>query len=344
MDYLRSHIPRRSLRKVLDVTTTYLITGAAGFVGSSIAEELLKNPENHVIGVDDFNPYYSQSWKRSSLARLEVDNFELCDVDLSSADLDPIIHRADYVLHHAGQPGVRSSWGVDFAGYVRDNILATQRLLESARTSPKLRRLVYASSSSIYGDAASFPTTESQLPAPVSPYGVSKLAAEHLMSAYARTFGVPTVSLRYFTVYGPWQRPDMAFTRFCASVIKGETIRVFGSGAQVRDFTFISDVVDANLRSLTADLEPGVFFNICGGSGIELIETIGIIEKAVGRPASILKSGAVAGDVLRTGGDNSRAKQLLGWEPKVSVHEGLVHQVAWLEQRPELLDTDELWN
>lgn len=299
-----------------------LITGVAGFVGSALARRLLGEGE-HVIGVDAFTDYYDPALKKANLATLPVENFTFVNADLNMLDLDDLLTGVSVIFHEAGQPGVRSSWGTDFATYVDANVLATQRLLEAARRSPDLRRLVYASSSSVYGNATAYPTTEDAVPRPHSPYGVTKLAAEHLCTLYAGNFGVPTVSLRYFTVYGPGQRPDMAFNRFIRAALADEPIELYGTGEQVRDFTFVDDVVDANLRSATRDVPPGSVFNVAGGTSVTVNEVLDVLGGLLGHPLRVQRMEAVPGDVRRTGGSADRIRQALGWAPTVGIADGL---------------------
>lgn len=301
---------------------TVLITGAAGFVGSALARRLLADGE-HVVGVDALTDYYDPGLKKANLATIASERFTFVDGDLNSADLDRLLEGVSVVFHEAGQPGVRKSWGEDFATYVDANVLATQRLLEAARRAPDLRRVVYASSSSVYGNAPSFPTTEDDVPRPHSPYGVTKLAAEHLCTLYAHNFDVPTVSLRYFTVYGPGQRPDMAFNRFIRAAHADESIEIYGTGEQVRDFTFVDDVVDANLRAATMDVPAGSVFNVSGGTSISVNECLDVLAGIAGRPLRVHRQAAVAGDVLRTGGSADRIRDALGWQPTVDIVTGL---------------------
>jgi UDP-glucuronate 4-epimerase len=249
--------------------------------------------------------------------------------DLNVIDLKSILDGVDLIFHLAGQPGVRSSWGKEFSTYTYCNIEATQRLLEASRGSRTLRRLVYASSSSVYGDAERYPTSENDRPQPVSPYGVTKLAAEHLCSLYAASFEVPTVSLRYFTVYGPGQRPDMAFTRFARATLRGEKITIYGSGEQVRDFTYIDDVVEANLLAATREVSPGTVLNVAGGSHISVNEVLQIFEELAGSRLSVVHVNAVAGDVRSTGGDTATIRSVLGWRPTVGLREGIARQLSW---------------
>lgn len=308
-----------------------LVTGAAGFVGSTLARRLLADGHD-VVGVDSVNDYYGQQLKRTNLGRLAAPGFRFVEADLNTVDLRSLLAGTEVVFHLAGQPGVRSSWGSEFDRYVTDNVRATQRLLEAALHADGLRRFVFASSSSVYGDAERYPTEETDRPQPVSPYGVTKLAAEHLCTLYARNHGVPTVSLRFFTVYGPRQRPDMAFTRFCQAVRDGREIEVYGTGEQVRDFTFVDDVVEANLQVGTADIDAvpaGSVFNVAGGSSTTVNEVLSLLEEISGRAVRVVRGAPVLGDVLRTGGSTEALSKATGWMPRVDLREGLEEQYRW---------------
>ena len=309
-----------------------VVTGAAGFVGSSITDELLAKG-HEVVGVDCFVDYYPRQIKERNLSRaMDHNNFTFREEDLAHADCRELLYGADWVFHQAAQAGVRASWGNSFSIYTDNNILATQRLLEAARDHEiraTLKKIVYASSSSIYGNAETLPTSELTLPQPVSPYGVSKLAAEHLMVLYAKEFGLPTVSLRYFTVYGPRQRPDMAIHRFIRSGLTGDPCFVFGDGEQTRDFTFIKDIVRANLAAAETPTNELVF-NIGGGARVGLRSVIGTIEELLGHKLPIEFRSREAGDARHTGADISRARSLLKYEPQVSIRDGLAAEIEWL--------------
>lgn len=316
-----------------------VVTGVAGFIGSTLCEALLKAGHS-VVGIDRFNDNYSRSTKEANVSALESDpSFEFVAGNLLTADLDGLLDGADLVFHQAGQPGVRSSWASGFQTYAEDNILATQRLLEAVHRHPSVQRVVYASSSSVYGDSPKWPVSEQDLPHPLSPYGVTKLAAEHLCNLYAENHGVPVVSLRYFTVYGPKQRPDMAINRLIRAALRGEVFTLYGDGSHIRDFTFVRDVVRANLGACEADVPPGTVMNIAGQSGTSMAELITLIEQLTGLGLAIESCPTVPGDVQRTGGSIERAVGLMGWEPVVSLREGLTDQIAWQRrQDAELLD------
>jgi UDP-glucose 4-epimerase len=311
-----------------------LVTGAAGFIGSHLSEELVEQGWT-VAGLDCFTDYYALSLKERNLKRLlETPGFELVTGDLLTADLEGLLQGVDVVFHQAGQPGVRGSWGQSFDAYTANNILATQRLLEAALSLGSLQRFVFASSSSVYGDSPDLPYSEGTLPQPVSPYGVTKLAAEHLCRLYSH-LGVPAVSLRYFTVYGPRQRPDMAFTRFISSLLEGDEIVVYGDGEQTRDFTYVSDIVAANVAAATAPLSEvaGRTFNLGGGSRVKLKEVIGLLEGLTGCKARLRFDPAQRGDARHTHADCTAARETLGFSPRVPVEAGLREQVRWAREQ-----------
>jgi UDP-glucose 4-epimerase len=313
-----------------------LVTGAAGFIGSHLAEGLLDRG-HQVVGVDSFTEAYDPGLKEANTRSLRVRNgFRMVRGDLVEVDLEELLEGVDVVFHLAAQAGVRSSWGGEFYLYLHRNVLATQRLLEACKNRA-LHRFVYASSSSVYGDQFSYPTSEEVLPSPMSPYGVTKLAAEHLCRLYWKNHQVPCVSLRYFTVYGPRQRPDMAFHRFMRAAWTGEPLVLFGDGRQSRDFTYVADVVRANMRAAERG-EAGKVYNIGGGSRATVLEVLEVLEKVTGRRAPVRWEPAQRGDVRHTWADLTRASRDLEYEPEVSLPEGLRMEWEWVI---ELLEPEE---
>ncbi|MGB6299123.1 MAG: NAD-dependent epimerase/dehydratase family protein [Rivularia sp. (in: cyanobacteria)] len=311
--------------------TKNIVTGAAGFIGSHLAETLLKKGEE-VIGIDEFNDYYDPFFKNKNVSFLQsYDNFKLIKGDIQFLDWNSLLQDVDVVYHQAAQAGVRASWGQGFRFYTERNISATQALLEAAKDAKNLKRLVYASTSSVYGDAETLPTSELICPKPVSPYGITKLAAERLCGLYHKNFGVPFVALRYFTVYGPRQRPDMAFHKFFKAVIKDEAIPVYGDGLQTRDFTFVSDAVAANLAAATVDDAVGEIINIGGGSRVVLKEVLETMEEIVGKPIKRNHIERAMGDARHTAADVSKAKKILGYQPIISLREGLIKEWEWVK-------------
>lgn len=307
-----------------------LVTGCAGFIGSHLSESLLEDG-HEVLGIDCFNENYGRAQKLSNLERSrEWDAFEFVPIDLARGESNSILAECDVVFHLAAEPGVRASWGERYDAYVRNNILATQRLLEAARMEPG-RRLVYASSSSIYGDAARLPTPEDVPPSPRSPYGATKLHGEHLVEAYAANFDVDAVSLRYFSVYGPRQRPDMAFTIFCRRLLAGEPLHLYG-GAQTRDFTYVADVVAAT-RAAAAVPDPATrALNVGGGSRIALRDAVDVLAEISGRVPELATTDTQPGDVRDTAADISRARDVLGYAPATTLRDGLAAQWEWAVQ------------
>ncbi len=312
---------------MLDSPTRVVVTGAAGFVGSHLCDRLLAMG-HEVVGIDSFSDYYERARKKQNLESARThESFNLLELDLVDGDVARAVRGAGVVFHLAGQPGVRPSWGDHFDQYVQDNIVATQRLLEALRENP-VKRLVFASSSSVYGDAEMFPTKESALPRPVSPYGMTKLAAEHLTFVYMRNFGIPATSLRYFTVYGPRQRPDMAFCRFMEALVEGNEIEVYGDGEQTREFTYVSDAVEGTVKAASADV-VGQVINLGGGSRVtvnRVLDTLGEISGIKPRRKYLP---AAPGDPRHTGASINVAREKLGWEPRVSLREGLARQWDW---------------
>src|SRR5256886_10476523 len=315
---------------MLSAPTRVVVTGAAGFIGSHLCERLL-SAGHEVVGIDSFSDYYERERKEQNLGAARAhQNFSLKETDLVDADLKRILSGATVVFRLAGQPGVRPSWGGHFDRYVHDNIVATQRLLESLRETP-VEKLVFASSSSVYGDAEMFPTKETVLPRPVSPYGMTKLAAEHLTFVYMRNFRIPAISLRYFTVYGPRQRPDMAFCRFMEALVEEQEIEVFGDGEQTREFTYVSDAVDGTVKAASADV-VGHIINLGGGSRVTVNRVLDTLEDISRIKVRRFHLPAAPGDPRHTRASINLAPERLGWEPRVSLREGLTRQWEWFPE------------
>lgn len=307
-----------------------LVTGAAGFLGSHISERLLEMGFD-VTGIDCFIDYYPRSFKENNLEYLHTQKaFTFIEDSLLNIDLVELLDGVDYIFHQAAQAGVRASWGKDFKIYTENNIKATQQLLEACK-SHEIKRLVYASSSSVYGDVKEFPMRETMYPQPVSPYGVSKLAAEHLCYLYWKNFGVPTISLRYFTVYGPRQRPDMAFHNFIKALLTNDTIHIYGDGEQTRDFTFYSDAVQANIEAMSGG-EPGGVYNIGGGARVSVNYVLSLLKIITGIVPNVSYEQGQKGDVRHTYADTSHARLALSYEPKVDIEEGLRQEYEWLRK------------
>jgi UDP-glucose 4-epimerase len=314
-----------------------LVTGCAGFIGSHLTESLLDDGVG-VIGIDCFNDNYGRPEKLRNLRRVsDWHNFEFAPIDLARGDLADIVGECDVVYHLAAEPGVRASWGRRFQSYVRNNVMATQHLLEAA-SAHELQRFVYASSSSVYGQAERLPTAEDLLPRPFSPYGITKLSGEHLCLAYHANHGVPAIMLRYFSVYGPRQRPDMAFNLFCRAALQGKRIQVFGDGRQTRDFTFVDDVVQATRAAATIPNLEGRVYNIGGGARVGLSQAISVLEELVGKSIGVDRLPPLPGDVRDTGADIDRARADLNYEPVTDLRNGLSAQLQWaatgLQQSP----------
>ena len=308
-----------------------LVTGAAGFVGSHLVEALVEQGDR-VRAVDCFTPYYDVTQKRANAAAIAGSAVEMIDADLRVAAIEPLLDGVDVVFHQAAQPGVRLSWSSGFREYVEQNVIVTQRLLDALHGAGS-RRFVYASSSSVYGHQERYPTREDELPAPFSPYGVTKLAGEHLCAVYAENWALPTVALRYFTVFGPRQRPDMSIYRLCEAALTGGTFPRYGDGSQIREFTYVSDIVAGNLAAAAADVAPGTIVNLAGGSEITLADLIVLVGEVAGAPVAVDALAAEPGDSKRNGGAIERALKLLGWLPHVSLREGIESQLAWHRSR-----------
>lgn len=310
-----------------------VVTGAAGFIGSHLCERLIKEGCS-VVGIDNFMDYYPRLLKESNIAGLRSrPDFEFIEKSILDCDLIRLLKDVDVVFHQSAQAGVRASWGANFSIYSDNNILATQMLLEAAKIQP-IKKFVYASSSSVYGDTTDLPMRESSVTRPVSPYGVSKMAAEHLCYLYFKNFGVPAVSLRYFTVYGPRQRPDMAFHRFFRWILKGEPVQMYGDGEQSRDFTHISDIIEANWRAFQKGT-PGEVFNIGGGAQVTMNQVIHTMEEMIGCPATVDYQQVQKGDVRHTAADMTKARKELGYNPTVSIRKGLETEHEWIQSMNE---------
>jgi UDP-glucose 4-epimerase len=306
-----------------------MVTGVAGFIGSHLAERLVADG-HEVVGIDCFTDYYDVAIKRRNLAALrDHASFQFVEEDLVTADLPALLEGVEAIFHQAAQAGVRASWGKEFDHYLHCNIAATQRLLEAAKGREGIR-VVYASSSSVYGDVDRVPMREDDRPAPHSPYGVSKLAAEHLCRLYTRNYGLATASLRYFTVFGARQRPDMAMHRFIRAFLTKGQLELYGDGTQKRDFTHVRDVVEANLAAAAQGV-PGGVYNIGGGNEIDVNALIELLERLTGGTAEIVRPGAQRGDVRMTQADISAAKQDLGFNPQVNLEEGLRDEIVWVD-------------
>ena len=279
-----------------------------------------------MLGIDAFTDYYKREVKESNIKSAQTDGaFSIVEADLAGDSLAPLLDGVDGVFHLAAQPGVRGSWGDTFAVYLRDNVLATQRLFEAAARSGV--RIVFASTSSVYGNAESYPTHEEMLPRPVSPYGVTKLACESLARTYAECFGLEAIVLRYFTVYGPRQRPDMAFARIISALLGEMPFSVYGTGDQSRDFTFVGDAAEATVAAMQGG-HAGTTYNVGGGSETTLRDVIALVERLAGRRLAVRYEPAAVGDVRRTAADTTRIRSELGWRPQTSLSDGLAAQIG----------------
>jgi UDP-glucuronate 4-epimerase len=304
----------------------YVVTGCAGFIGSHLSQALLDRGDD-VVGIDAFTDYYRREFKEANLALLlDRPGFTFLEADLVDLRLASLIAGTDGIFHLAARPGVRASWGPTFAAYVRDNLVATQRVFEAAAAART--RVVFASSSSVYGNAASYPTCETVIPRPVSPYGVTKLCCEHLAHAYAEAAGLDFVALRYFTVYGPRQRPDMAVERIATALADGGGFDVYGTGEQSRDVTYVDDAVTATVAAMEA-APAGAIYNVGGGSETSLREVIELCERLSGRELDVRFGSPAAGDVQRTMADTTRIFRDIGWAPQTTLEDGLTSQLAW---------------
>jgi UDP-glucose 4-epimerase len=308
-----------------------LVTGAAGFIGSHLSAALADRGAD-VVGLDCFTDYYAREIKTANLAALEDrTRFRFVEGALQTIALEPLLDGVTHVYHLAAQAGVRRSWGDEFRVYTSHNVDATQRLLEAVKGRP-LERFVYASSSSVYGDVASIPMREDALLRPVSPYGVTKLAAEHLCHLYFANYSVPAVSLRYFTVYGPRQRPDMAFHRFLRAALSGQPITMYGDGRQTRDFTYVADAVAATMSAGDRG-RPGAVYNIGGGSRVSMLEVLDLLRRLTGRPVDVRQEPAQKGDMRDTFADTTRAQADLAFAPSHTLESGLSAECDWMARQ-----------
>lgn len=311
-----------------------LVTGCAGFIGSRLVERLLYDGTS-VVGVDSFTDFYSRDLKKANLRRFrDHPGFTFRRLDLSREPLDGLVADVEVIYHLAGQPGVRASFGPGFAKYLRHNIEASQRLLEASIGQP-LEAFVYASSSSVYGDLDSYPTPEDARRCPRSPYGMTKLAVEELAAVYLRNHGVPVLGLRYFTVYGPGQRPDMAFARFIAQLLAGQQLTVYGDGGQIRDFTYVDDAIRGTIAAASRGV-PGSVYNIGGGHPVALRDAYAMLGEILERKVEVRSLPDIPGDVRRTGADGTLARQKLDFKPQISLEDGLRAQAkATLRELPK---------
>ncbi len=315
----------RSARSSLLPPVRYLVTGAAGFIGSHLYEALISR-DHEVLPLDCLTPYYAPECKLRNAAKVGA---TITERDLASEPLDDLLEGIDGIFHLAGQPGVRQSWGDDLAPYLRHNLLATERLATAAAA--RGTRLVFSSSSSVYGSAKQYPTPENAATRPVSPYGVTKLACEHLLAAHSDQQALDAVVLRYFTVYGPRQRPDMAFSRLLGALHAGRTFRMFGNGEATRSFTYVTDVVAATIEAMEK-AAPGSLYNVGGGTEASLREVVDIVQEITGMKLDVEHCEPVSGDVVRTAADISKISREIGWIPAVDLRDGLIAQ--WEELGP----------
>lgn len=314
---------------------TAIVTGAAGFIGSHLAEKLLEE-KIKVIGIDCFTDYYSKKIKENNISHLlKNENFTFIEQDLKNLDLLPIFQKSSYLFHLAAQPGVRASWGKTFQTYVQENILVTQKILEFAKMTGSFKKIVLASSSSVYGNQSGLMSEDTTVLKPLSPYGVTKLASENLGTVYAENFGLPVNSLRFFTVYGPRQRPDMAFNNFIKNGLSNKKIKIFGDGEQSRDFTFISDIVDANLLASKSEIS-GEIFNVGGGHIVTINHVLKELSNLLNKELDIQYVESQPGDVKHTSADISKAKSKLDYAPKIQIAEGLRKEVDYMKNNLNL--------
>ena len=316
---------------------TALITGVAGFIGSSLAEKLLKD-NFKVIGIDSFTNYYSPHIKEKNIENcLKHSNFSFIHQDLDTLDLSTIFENTEYVFHLSAQPGARASWGKEFTTYVKNNISVTQKILESLKNNTTLKKFIFASSSSVYGNQSSIMNEDTSLTKPVSPYGVTKLASENLVNLYFKNYEIPIISLRYFTAYGPKQRPDMAFTRFFLSIIKDKKLIIFGNGEQTRDFTYVDDVIKATTNAAKSD-HVGEILNIGGGSVFSLMQITEFMKEITGKELEIDFKKEQKGDVKHTSADISKSENLINYKSNTDIKYGLTQQYEYIKNNLNIYD------
>ena len=316
---------------------TALITGVAGFIGSSLAEKLLKD-NFKVIGIDSFTNNYSTLIKEKNIENcLKYENFSLIREDLDTLDLSTYVEEAEYFFHLSAQPGVRASWGSEFMTYVKNNIIVTQKILESLKNNTTLKKFIFASSSSVYGNQSGIMNEDTSSTRPISPYGVTKLAGENLVNLYFKNYGIPTISLRYFTAYGPKQRPDMAFTRFFYSIIKEQKFTIFGNGEQTRDFTYVDDVIKATTNAAKSD-HVGEILNIGGGSIFSLLQITEFMKEITKKELQIDFKKEQKGDVKHTNADISKSERLIKYKSNTDIKLGLTKQYEYIKNNLNLYD------
>jgi UDP-glucose 4-epimerase len=314
---------------------TAIVTGVAGFIGSHLAEKLLEN-KFKVIGIDNFTNYYPKKIKENNLLNCtKNENFVFYEHDLIDLDLISIFKKSNYLFHMAAQPGVRSSWGTNFETYVKENIIVTQKVLEVAKHTNSLKKIIIASSSSVYGNQEGKMNEDTSFLKPISPYSITKLAAENLSIIYAKNFNLPITCLRYFTVYGPRQRPEMAFLRFILGAITKEKIEVFGDGNQTRDFTYIDDAVNATLNSIKSET-TGEIINVGGGNVLSINNALKIIANISGSELSIQFKPQQKGDVVNTEADTKKSKNLLYFSSNMNIKDGLTNEFYYVKNNLSL--------
>lgn len=315
-----------------------ILTGAAGFIGSNLTKKLLSQNFT-ILGIDNFSDYYSKKIKLNNISEFQDNkNFNLLEADLAELDLDNKLPNAPVIIHLAAQAGVRGSWGENFRVYVKDNVIATQRLLEFAKNI-KCRKFIFASSSSVYGDTDHLPMNEKlSIPKPVSPYGSTKLMCENLCEIYKKNFGLESMILRFFSVYGPGQRPDMAFFKLIKAGLTGEKFTLFGDGTQTRDFTFIDDITTGIIKTLKfTQPVPSPVFNLGGGNQIDMLGIIKLVQEEFNDEIEVVKIDKQKGDVKNTLADINKSGDLLDYQPRINIEDGIKIQIDWMKNNKKIL-------